>query len=82
MPYFDFLWTDEIVEHLSEHGVSPEDFAAIVCNPEDIGESHSTGRPCCWGETPDGRYLMCIFEKIDESTILPVTAFETRRRGE
>ncbi len=26
MPYFDFKWTDEIIEHLDEHGVSPEDF--------------------------------------------------------
>ena len=82
MPYFEFLWTDETIEHLAEHGVRPEDFEAIVCDPEDIGESRSTGRPCCWGEAADGRYLFCVFEKIDETTILPVTAFETRRRDE
>ena len=28
------------------------------------------------------RYLFCVFEKIDDFTIVPVTAFETRRRGE
>lgn len=22
MPVYDFLWTDEIIEHLAEHGVS------------------------------------------------------------
>jgi len=53
----------------------------VVTNPEEIGESRSTGRPCCWGETTDGRILLCVFDKIDQYTILPVTAFETRRRG-
>lgn len=55
MPYFDFEWTDEIIEHLDEHGVSPEDFEEVVSAPEEIGESRTTGRPCCWGETTDGR---------------------------
>jgi len=77
--YYDFLWNDEIVEHLGQHGVSPADFEQVVTNPDAIGESRSTGRPCCWGETADGRILFCVFEKIDQSTILPVTAFETRR---
>ena len=68
--------------HLDEHGVSPEDFEEVVSSPEEIGESRTTGRPCCWGETGDGRYLFCAFEKIHDFTIVPVTAFETRRRGE
>jgi uncharacterized DUF497 family protein len=82
VPYYDFLWNDEIVEHLEQHGVSAADFEQVVSNPEEIGESRSTGRPCCWGETADGRLLFCVFEKIDQVTILPVTAFESRRRGE
>jgi uncharacterized DUF497 family protein len=82
MPYYDFVWEDETIEHLDEHGVSAEEFERIVSNPDEVGESRSTGRPCCWGETEDGRYLFCVFERIDAYTILPVTAFETRRRGE
>jgi uncharacterized DUF497 family protein len=80
MAYLEFLWTDETIEHLAEHGVSPEDFQEVVRDPEEIGESRSSGRPCCWGETPDGRYLLCVFEKLDDSTILPITAFEVPRR--
>ena len=53
----------------------------MVSAPEEIGESRTTGRPCCWGETSDGRYLFCVFEQIDDMTIVPVTAYETRRRG-
>ncbi len=80
MAYLEFLWTDETIEHLAEHGVSPEDFQEVVRDPEEIGESRSSGRPCCWGESPDGRYLLCVFEKLDDSTILPITAFEVPRR--
>ncbi len=79
MPYYDFLWNDEIIEHLAQHGVSPADFEQVVSNPDAIGESRSTGRPCCWGETADGRTLFCVFEKIDQNTILPMTAYESRR---
>jgi len=79
MAYFEFLWTDEAVEHLAEHGLSPEDFEAVVNRPERRGESRSTGRPCCWGETPDGRYVICVYEYLDELTIIPSTAYEVRR---
>jgi hypothetical protein len=81
VPYYDFLWIDEIVEHLEQHGVSMADFERVVSHPDEIGESRSTGRPCCWGETADGRFLFCVFEKINPFTILPVTAFETPRRS-
>jgi len=33
MAYFQFLWTDDIVAHLSEHGVSQDDFEEIVNKP-------------------------------------------------
>jgi hypothetical protein len=32
MPYFEFLWTDEIIAHLKEHGVSQDDFERVVCH--------------------------------------------------
>lgn len=77
MPYFEFLWTDEIVAHLAEHGVSREDFKAAVSNPSRLGMSRSSGRPCCWGETAEGRTLFCVYEFLDDLTIVPVTAYET-----
>ena len=82
MAYFKFLWTDEIVEHLAEHGVRLEDFEEVVRHPERRGVSRATGRPCCWGEGPDGRYLFCVFEYLDDLTIIPFTAYEVRRPGE
>jgi hypothetical protein len=79
MAYFHFLWTDAIATHLLEHGVSQEDFENVVNSPERRGESRSTGRPCCWGETPDGRYLLCVYEYVDVITIVPITAYEIPR---
>jgi uncharacterized DUF497 family protein len=82
MAYFHFLWTDELVEHLAEHGVSQEDFEEVVSEPERRGESRSTGRPCCWGETSDDRYLFCVYEYLDEMTIIPITGYEVLRPGQ
>jgi hypothetical protein len=76
MPYFEFLWTDEIVEHLAEHGVNPDDFERVVMQPLWVGVSRSSDRPCCWGETADGRRLFCVYEYLDDVTIVPVTAYE------
>ncbi len=45
-------------------------------HPDRRDVSHSSGLPCCWGTTPDGRFLFCVYEKIDDLTLLPVTAYE------
>jgi hypothetical protein len=76
MPYYEFLWTEEIVDHLAEHGVTREAFEEVVSNPNRRGVSRSSGRPCCWGETADGLRLFCVYEYLDDFTIIPVTAYE------
>jgi hypothetical protein len=76
MPYFDFVWTDEIVAHLAEHGISPDDFEQVVTNPERTGQSRSSGLPAAWGYARDGRYLIAVYQKIDFATVVPVTAYE------
>ena len=76
MPYADFFWTEENIEHIAQHGVRPEEFEYVVLHPERRDVSRSSGLPCCWGTTPGGRLLFCVYEKIDELTVLPVTAYE------
>jgi hypothetical protein len=76
MPYFEFVWTDEIVGHVGEHGVTREEFEEVVSNPNRLGISRSSGRPCCWGKTGEGRCLFCVYEYLDDLTIIPVTAYE------
>ena len=76
MPYYDFLWTDDNIEHLAEHGITQDDFQQVVCNPSREGKSRSSGLPAAWGYTTNGRYIMAVYEELDAVTILPVTAFE------
>ena len=75
MPYYLFLWNELIDEHLAEHGVLPEEFEAVVCDPESVDTSRSSGREIAFGEV-NGRFLACIYEMLDETTVLPVTAYE------
>jgi hypothetical protein len=79
MAYYEFVWTDETVAHLAEHGVAPEEFEYVVSNPESRDKSRRTGRPCCFGETSDGRYLYCVYEMLDDDTVIPVTGYEVPR---
>lgn len=76
MPYFDFMWTDEIIEHIADHGLITLDFEHVVCNPTEQTASRSSGRPAAWGYTEDGRFIIAIYELIDVATVLPVTAYE------
>jgi hypothetical protein len=32
MPYYFFIWTPEIIDHLAEHQVTPDEFEDIVSN--------------------------------------------------
>lgn len=74
--YFDFIWTDEIIQHLAEHDVTPEDFADVVCNPYRQDVSATSGRQCAFGYVSNGRYIIAIYEMLDDATVLPVTAYE------
>jgi hypothetical protein len=53
MAFFNFLWTDEIVEHVAEHDLTQDDFEHVVSNPTRRGVSRSSGLPAVWGYTED-----------------------------
>jgi hypothetical protein len=35
----------------------------------------SSGLPCVFGYTPDGTYIIVVYELLDTDTIYPVTAY-------
>lgn len=76
MPYYFFLWTDEIVEHLAQHGITPDEFEEVVSDPEESDASRTTGRPIAIGTTSTGKYVACVYEMLDDMNVLPVTAYE------
>ncbi len=76
MSYFDIIWTDEAIDHIAQHGISQDNFEEVVCHPQSKGLSKSSGVPAAWRYTSDGRYLIVVYEEVDEVTIIPITAYE------
>lgn len=74
LPFYLFLWNDEIEQHLGRNGVTPEESEEVVCDPDEVDQSRSSGRPIAFGPTSTGKYLACVYELLDETTVLPVTA--------
>ena len=76
MPFYLFIWNDLIERHLAAHGVAPYEFEEVVCDPDEVQQSRSSGRPIAFGATATGKYLVCVYEFLDDTTVLPVTAYE------
>lgn len=79
MPYYEFIWNEEPggnVEHIADHGLTPEDVEEVVFNPVDRDVSQTSGLPIVFGFTPDGRYILVVYEQVDDVTIYPVTAYD------
>ncbi len=65
-----FLW-DEFpggnVEHIAEHGLTPEDVESAFDNIETETTSRSTGRPAIFGRTLKGDVIFVVYERdIDD----------------
>ncbi len=73
MPFYCFVWNDQIERHLARHGVTPDEFEEV---PDEVDQSRSSGRPIAFGESSSGKYLACVYEFLDATTVLPVTAYE------
>jgi uncharacterized DUF497 family protein len=81
MRHFQIIWDDEEeeggnVQHIAEHGLVIEDVEHVIENPASSGVSASSGRPCFFGYTPGGDYIVVIYDEVDADTIYPITANE------
>ncbi len=64
------------VEHVEAHDLTTDDIDFVLQNHESLGSSRTTDRPCVFGHVPDGRYIVVIYEEVDDDTVIPVTAYE------
>jgi len=79
MAFYFILWNDEPgenVDKILQHGLTVDDVEFVLNNPEGHGTSRSSNRPFVVGTTPDGDYIMVIYDWIDDDTINPVTAYD------
>ncbi len=76
------IWDDEPggnVEHVAEHGLTPEEVDEVLLDDSiRVGVSKSTGRPCKFGYTSSGVYIIVVWEEVadDPRTIYPFTAYK------
>ncbi|MGO9467036.1 MAG: hypothetical protein ACLQIB_07750 [Isosphaeraceae bacterium] len=78
MPWYDIIWNYEPggnVDHVAEHGLTPEEVEAVICDPLEKTTSRTSGRPVVTGYTSDGRLILVVYEEIDDVTVYPVTAY-------
>jgi len=66
----------ENVQHIAEHGLTTEDVEYVLGNPTKKGVSASTKRPCYFGYTPGGDFIIVIYEPVGDEAIYPITAYE------
>ena len=76
MPWYHIIWSDEAVAHLANNDVSPDQFEFVLTNAQRETVIRSTGNPAVVGQDQDGRLLFCVFKKLDDVTVTPVTAYE------
>ena len=79
MRYSDVIWVagrDGNIQHLAEHGVTPEEAQEVLAEAIQNTRSRSSGRPLAIGYTAAGRKLVVVYEWIDAITIYPITAYE------
>ena len=63
------------VEHVEEHDLTTEEVDHVLQNPTSKATSDSSGYPCLFGYTPDGRFIIVIYEE-DNGTVIPITAYD------
>jgi hypothetical protein len=76
------IWDDDPgrnVDHIGENGLTPEEVEEVVFD-DTIPTAHSgsTGRPCKFGHTSTGKYIIVVWDELndDPRMIYPVTAYE------
>ena len=77
MPISDVLWPEDRVDHITRHGVTPEEFEQVCFGRPWVLRAKATGQNPVYyllGETDAGRPLFCVVIEFPGSKAYPVTA--------
>lgn len=67
------------VQHIAAHDLTKAEVEDVLTNPRNpTTESRSSGEPATFGWTDTGRYILVVWEHVDDDpmTIKPITAYE------
>ena len=77
MPISEVLWPEDRVDHITRHGVTPEEFEQVCFGLPFVLCAKATGQNPVYyllGETDAGRPLFCVVIEFPGSKAYPVTA--------
>ena len=85
MAFESIIWDldddpDGNARHCAEHGLTKEEVEEVFENVTDTDVSRSSGHPVVFGNTSTNRHVMVVYERIDEETVYPITAYEVPKR--
>ena len=75
----EFIWPEERIEHIAEHGVTPEEVEEACFEKALVLRAKSEGENPVYyvlGQTDAGRYLFCVVIRFPDGKGYPVTARE------
>ena len=73
----EFLWPEDRIDHISRHGVSPEEFEEVCFGSPLVLRARSEGPNPVYhvlGETLNQKHLLCIAILFPDGKGYPVTA--------
>jgi uncharacterized protein len=79
MTIHGLLWSEDRVEHIARHGVSPEEVEHVCFHKPRILRARTAGENPVYyvqGQTEAGRYLFCVVIRFPDGNGYPVTARE------
>lgn len=81
MPWYEVIWNYEPggnVEHIAEHGITPDEVEEVLFDPLEVATSRTSGRPVAAGYVDDGRLIFVVYEQIDDVTVYPLQPMKSQ----
>jgi len=73
----NFIWPADRIDHIGQHGVTPEEVEEVCFGKSLVQRARSEGENPVYyvlGQTDAGRYLFCVVIKFSDGNGYPVTA--------
>ena len=77
MLIYQFIWSDDCVDHIAGHGVTAKEVEQVCFGDALVLRTKPQGRSpvyYCLGRTQTGRYLFCVVIAFPDGNGYPVTA--------
>jgi uncharacterized protein len=83
MKITQFVWTEDRIDHIAEHGILPVEVEEICFGRALVQRAKSSGENPVYyvlGRTDSGRHLFCVVIQFPEGNGFPITARAMTRK--